>query len=208
MPELETLLLVTLAGLTLSASPGPSMLYVFSRSLQSRQVGLMSAVGLAVGGCVHVVAAALGMAMIFTYLPPLFTVIKLLGAGYLLYLGIDILMDRGNDGQFRPERLRSLSLKRTFWQGVAVEVLNPKTLLFFVAFLPQFVDSSRGTVTGQMLILGLLVPLTAIPSDLIVAFTGGSVARRLSERRKLRRFLDWLAGLFLIGLGFRILIND
>lgn len=208
MPTTETILLVTLAGLALSASPGPSMLYVLSRSIgQSRNAGLMSAAGLAVGGFVHVVAAALGLAAVFNYVPIAYTVIRVLGALYLIYLGVQMLLEKDNESDNELEEVKKTSLLQIFNQGVLVEVLNPKTILFFVAFLPQFVYPDNGSITLQMLILGTLVPLTAIPSDLIVAMTGGTIAQKLSENRRISKLLTWLGGIFLIGLGLRIFFD-
>ena len=205
MPSFETILLVTVAGLALSASPGPSMLYILSRSVgQSRSAGLVSAAGLATGGFVHVLLAAFGLAALFAYSPALYSTVKLLGAAYLIYLGIDTL----RSSEPEPEGLQAVNmdaLSRIYWQGVLVEVLNPKTMLFFVAFLPQFVDAATGSVTGQMFILGLLVPLTAMPSDLIVAFGGGTVAAKLSSNRSMSTALKWASALILIGLGLNIL---
>lgn len=181
------------------------MLYVLSRSIgQSRNAGLMSAAGLATGGFVHVIAAALGLAAVFNYVPMAYTAIRILGALYLIYLGAQMLLEKDDDSNNELEKVKKTGLLQIFNQGVLVEVLNPKTILFFVAFLPQFVDPDIGSVTLQMLILGTLVPLTAIPSDLIVAFTGGTIAQKLSENRRMSKLLTWLGGIFLIGLGLRI----
>ena len=148
--------------------------------------------------------AAFGLAALFAYSPTLYTVVKLLGAAYLIYLGIDTL----RSSESEPEGLHAVNmdpLSRIYWQGVLVEVLNPKTMLFFVAFLPQFVDAATGSVTGQMFVLGLLVPLTAMPSDLIVALGGGTVAAKLSSNRSMSTVLKWASSLILIGLGLNIL---
>lgn len=207
MPSYETIVLVTLAGLALSASPGPSMLYVLSRSIgQDRSAGLMSAAGLATGGLVHAVAAAAGLSAIFAYSETLYRLITTVGAGYLIYLGVQMYLSR-NEEMGRPEAVRCQPHWRIFWQGVVVEVLNPKTALFFLAFLPQFVNRDTDTIVVQMLILGMLVPLTAVPSDLIVAFTGGTIARRVSANRTLASILNCLGALFLVGLGVRIFVS-
>ena len=208
MPEWETIAIVAFAGLALSASPGPSMLYVLSRSIgQSHQAGLMSAAGLAAGGLVHVVAAALGLAVVFTWFPAVFVALKLAGALYLCYLGVSMLLEKLADSQQQLKKVQPLSLRQIFYQGILVEALNPKTLLFFVAFLPQFVDPENGSVSTQMLILGALVPLTAIPSDLIVALTGGGIAARLARSPLANRVLNWLGGLILILLGLNLFLN-
>ena len=207
MPTAESIVLVTLAGLALSASPGPSMLYVLSRSIgQSRAAGLASAAGLAVGGFVLVIAAALGLAAVFTYLPTAYTVVKVLGGIYLLYLAVKMVFDTKEESSraAQLEIVRRTNLRRIFFQGIVVEVLNPKTLLFFVAFLPQFIDATRGFVWLQMLILGTLVPLTAVPADLITAFTGGTIAKKLAENRLMKQLLNWLGAGFLGFLGLRI----
>ena len=205
MPDINAVCVVAFAGLVLSASPGPSMLYVLSRSIgQDRLAGMASAAGLAVGGFAHVLAAAAGLAAVFVYVPALYTVTQFVGAAYLLWLGVGQLRDGGFEGQ--TERVHPSPLLKVFAQGVLVEIANPKTLLFFVAFLPQFIEPERGAVTAQMLVLGALVPLTAMPSDLLIALAGGSMAQRLRRRRVFNRLLNVFGGLILIGLGLRILL--
>ncbi len=204
MPNLETIILVTLAGLALSASPGPSMLYVLSRSVgQSTAAGLVSSIGLALGGVLLAVAAALGLAAVIAQSDALYNVVKYAGGLYLIYLGIQIWQETGTD-EMEVSRVKNDSLSRVFYQGILVELLNPKTILFFLAFLPQFVDPEMGNITNQVLILGMLVPLTAIPSDIIVSFAGGSLAKKLSRRPKGAVYLGWLAVLVLVGLCFRM----
>jgi threonine/homoserine/homoserine lactone efflux protein len=207
MPTLETIIIVTLAGLALSASPGPSMLYVLSRSIgQSKGAGYASAGGLAAGGMLLALAAALGLSALFATWTIAYTVVEVGGAAYLCYLGIDMIASE-SESMNTLEKVRRSSLWRTFYQGVAVEVFNPKTILFFIAFIPQFVEAEVGSVTLQMLVLGILVPLTAIPSDIIVATMGGSLAGLISAHRTGQTILKWVGGLFLIGLAARILIG-
>lgn len=207
MPSLETIIVVTLAGLALSASPGPSMLYVLSRSIgQSHGAGYASAAGLAAGGMLLALAAALGLSALFAASTMAYTAVKVGGAAYLCYLGIDMIASKSEPMDALQEVHRS-SLWRIFYQGVAVEVFNPKTILFFIAFIPQFVDAGIGSVPLQMLVLGLLVPLTAVPSDIIVATMGGSLAAKISAHRTGQTILKWVGGLFLIGLAARILFD-
>lgn len=212
IPSVETLMAVTLAGLALSASPGPSMLYVLSRSVgHSRAAGLASAAGLAAGGILLAVGAAMGLAAAVTVSPALYAIIRTTGGLYLIYLGVNTLREiRGgqeeSSAQARPVPTEQ-SLSRIFYQGVLVELLNPKTILFFLAFLPQFVDSTGGSIAVQMLILGALVPLTAVPSDLIVAMSGGTLAERLATRRGTSVALQVLSAAVLIGLGVRIFVD-
>ena len=204
MPELDMILTVTLAGLALSASPGPSMLYVLSRSVgQSRTAGFASAIGLAIGGILLALASAMGLAAVFQVSPRLFTVLQIVGGCYLFYLGVGMIREAGKD-DLTVRKVRTASFTRILSQGILVELLNPKTAIFFLAFLPQFVDFGRSDVTSQMLILGMLVPLTAIPADIIVSIAGGTVAQKLSNNPRASILLAWLGGLILIGLALRI----
>lgn len=206
MPTVETIVVVILAGLALSASPGPSMFYVLSRSVgQSRGAGLVSAAGLATGGIVHVFAAALGLSAVFAASHFAYAAVQYLGGLYLIAIGLQTLL---SEAQRNPsiQNVDRSGLSRTFYQGILVEVLNPKTALFFIAFLPQFVNGELGSVGLQMFILGILVPLTALPSDLLVATTGGALADKISQSKTIDRFLQWLSGSFLICLGLRILL--
>jgi len=207
MPSHETMLLVTLAGFALSASPGPSMLYVLSRSLgQDRNAGLVSAAGLATGGVVHAIAAAVGLSALLAYSPTVYRAVTVLGAGYLVYLGAQMYLSR-NQEVGEAEEVSHQSLWRIFGQGVLVEVLNPKTALFFVAFLPQFINQNSDAIMFQVFVLGMLIPLTAVPSDLIVAFTGGTLAKRITGNPRARVTLNCLAAAFLVGLGLQIVFS-
>ncbi len=204
MPSEQTIILVMLAGFTLSASPGPSMLYVLSRSIgQDRTAGLVSAAGLATGGALHAVAAALGLSAALAYSPTLFRGITIAGAIYLVYLGVQTYRSR-HDAVGDTHAVQHQCAWRIFGQGVLVEVLNPKTALFFLAFLPQFVNQGSDNMMLQVLILGMLIPLTAVPADVIVAFTGGTLARRIARSARARSALGCLGAVFLIGLGLQI----
>ena len=209
MPSLEAILAVTLAGLALSATPGPSMLYVLSRSVgQSRGAGLASAVGLCLGGLVLAVATAFGLAQVFERSDWLITALRYAGSAYLVWLGIDMIRGAKEAAKvtYEVEAVERRSLSSIVWQGVIVEMLNPKTVLFFSLFLPPFIAVSDGAIVGaqlqlQLLVLGILVPLTAIPMDLVVAFTGGSMARFLNRRRDMRSWMSWVAGAVLIAIA-------
>ncbi len=205
MPSLDTILAVAVAGLLLSATPGPSMLYVLSRSIgQSKGAGLASTAGLAIGGILLAVASALGLIAVIRYSPKLYTFIQLAGAAYLFYLGVIMIRSAGKDDMTVRE-VKNYSYSKILRQGILVEILNPKTALFFLAFIPQFVNYESSDITIQLLILGLLVPLTAIPSDIIVSIGGGSLASCLSKKPKVGYILAWLSGLILIGLALRLL---
>lgn len=201
MPEIETLIVFTVAALVMNISPGPSNFYVMSQSVaRGPAAGMVAAAGLAAGSLIHVAAAALGLSAVFLYSPAAFAAVKLLGATYLVYLGLRHLLSR-NGPAAGVTTSSSRPLRRVFRESVLVEALNPKTALFFLAFLPPFVDEAAGPPAPQILLLGLIVTLTAIPCDTLVAFASGSVARLLERRPIFHRIRDWACGTVLIGLG-------
>ncbi|UWR20916.1 LysE family translocator [Sulfitobacter sp. S190] len=212
MPTVDTIIAVLVAGLLLSATPGPSMFYVLSRSVgQSRAAGLASALGLALGGMVLAVATAVGLGALFREFPGLVTTLRYVGSAYLIWLGIGIVRDSMVDvtQDLHITAVRKRPFLGIVWQGVLVELLNPKTVLFFAAFLPPFVDNSAGTLSStdiqlQLLVLGLLVPLTAIPSDILVAFMGGSMIKSYRANPALRKAFGWIGGLCLIAIAINL----
>ena len=213
-PSLQSILAVTLAGLALSATPGPSMLYVLSHSIgQSRAAGLASALGLCLGGVVLAVATALGLAAVFAKVDWVIPVLRTAGAAYLVWLGLGMIREARSNAQadlhVDDSGLPRAPLISIVRRGVLVELLNPKTVLFFALFLPPFVASGPGTgdanVTVQLLILGALVPLTAVPSDLAVAMMGGSMAERLNRSQGARLALAWAGGLMLLAIAAGLL---
>jgi len=198
MPNPSHLALFALAALVMNAVPGPSNLYVLSRSLgQGPSAGLVSAVGLALGNLFHVGLAVMGLAALLRYAPGLYDAVRFLGAGYLVYLGLR--MVRQGPAQTVTTAPRR-PLARLLFDAALIEMLNPKTALFFLAFLPQFVEPARGPAALQFLLLGLIVTATALPCDMLVALAGAGLARAfkgLGSRLWPRR----LAGSTLIGLG-------
>lgn len=204
MPTLETLLIFTAAALLMNISPGPSNFYVMSRSVaEGWRGGAVAAMGLALGSLLHVLAAALGLSAVFYYFPAAYGVVKLIGAAYLIYLGIRYL--RGsNGGAITLAHAAVRRHTRIFSESVLIELLNPKTALFFLAFLPQFVDVSRGPPAPQILLLGLIVTLSAIPCDLFVVWVSGSAARALSGSTRLARIQEFVSGSVLIALGLYV----
>jgi threonine/homoserine/homoserine lactone efflux protein len=183
MPSPEVFAAFAVASLALLIVPGPSVLYIVTRSIdQGRSAGLVSVLGIHTGSVVHVAAAALGVSAILASSAVAFGVVKYVGAAYLIWLGIRTLRDRHEE---RPTgAIRGRSLGRVYAQGVVVNVLNPKTALFFLAFLPQFVDVSKGAVTVQIVILGLTFILLGFVSDGSYALVAARVSRRLSTRRR------------------------
>lgn len=193
-------------------TPGPSMLYVLSRSVgQSRSAGIASAIGLALGGVFLAVATAMGLAKLFEDYPTLVIVLRYCGSAYLLWLGVTMILNARKDAKFnlKADEVTHKSYSSIVWQGVLVELLNPKTVLFFALFLPPFVDigggaSSAGNVQSQLLVLGILVPLTAVPSDTLIAYLGGTLTESINHRQSFRERLGWFGGITLIVIALNL----
>jgi threonine/homoserine/homoserine lactone efflux protein len=199
MPPAHVTGLFALAALGILLIPGPAVLYIVTRSIdQGRRAGLASVVGIHTGSIVHVAAAAAGLSAVLLASATAFTAVKLVGAAYLVVLGVRKLLRRGADdeGSIAPA-----GLGRVYTQGVVVNVLNPKTAWFFVAFLPQFVDPSRGAVAGQILFLGALFILIGLCSDSCYALLAGVLGKRLRDNPRFARRRDVFSGCMYVGLG-------
>ena len=207
MPSPETILLFMTATLVLNITPGPSILYVMSLSLnQGRTAGLVSALGLGTGSFLHAVAATLGLSAVMAYSPVAYAVVKFLGAAYLIYLGVRLLIPQKTPRvATRSERI---SLIRVYGQGVVTELLNPKIALFFLSFLPQFVDPSRGAVANQTMLLSFLFHLTGVPINMLVAVVGSAIAAWFARYPLFDQMRNGLAGTIFIGLGLRLAFSE
>jgi threonine/homoserine/homoserine lactone efflux protein len=204
MPETSTLALFALAAITLLVIPGPSVLYIVTRSAdQGRAAGLASVCGVHVGTLVHVSAAALGLSALLVSSATAYHTVRWLGAAYLVWLGVRRLLARDEDAAVAAagQDQRPPGLRRVFAQGVVVNVLNPKTALFFFAFLPQFVDTSRGSVPFQVLVFGVAFILLGLLSDGAYAMAASAGAGWLRRRRGVARATRLVSGGVLIGLG-------
>jgi len=185
-PDSSSLWLFGLAALALLAVPGPAVLYIVTQSAeQGRKVGLASVAGVHLGTLAHVAAAAAGLSALIVASPLAFDAVKYAGAAYLVYLGIRKLLARDSGGEVRSE---PEPLRRAFWQGAVVNVLNPKTALFFLAFLPQFVEAGRGGVWSQALVLGFVFVGLGLVSDSLYALAAGTVGGAIRRRRRLVRY--------------------
>jgi threonine/homoserine/homoserine lactone efflux protein len=203
MPDAPTFALFVAASLALTIVPGPAVLYIVARSVEGgRPAGLVSVLGIGVGGLVHVLFAAVGLSAILVSSAAAFMVVKWLGAAYLVYLGLQRILAR--DEESTAVRVVREPLSRVFSQGVVVNVLNPKTALFFLAFLPQFVDPSRGVVAAQIALLGITFVVLALCTDGLYALLSGSAAdwlRRRNENPRIRRGQRYVSGGIYIALG-------
>jgi threonine/homoserine/homoserine lactone efflux protein len=200
MPEPSQLVLFFVAAVALLITPGPAVLYIVSRSIeQGRRAGLVSVLGIQVGGLVHVAAAALGLSALLLSSALAFSIVKEAGAAYLVFLGLRMILGfPREDTAGAPEPRGSA---RLFREGVMVNVLNPKTALFFLAFLPQFVDPARGPVAGQVLLLGVSFVVLAMISDSAYALLAGSLREWLRGNARCLRLQRYVSGGVLVSLG-------
>lgn len=217
MPSVTTLGMFAAAALALLVVPGPAVLYVIGRSVdQGRKAGVVSVLGIGLGSMVHVAAAAVGVSALLASSASAFAIVKYLGAAYLVWLGVRTLractgLTRGDRnpcrGGARDETAAAapqhpaVPLAHVFGQGALVQVLNPKTTLFFLAFLPQFVDPALGPAGAQVVLLGALFVLLALLSDGTYALLAGMLADWLRRSSSARRTLRYLSGGIYIGLG-------
>jgi len=200
VPDPTSLGIFVLAALLLLLTPGPAVLYIVTRSIdQGRRAGLVSMLGVHVGTLVHVGAAAAGLSALLAASALAFSAVKLLGAAYLVYLGVRRLLER--PGPAAGGALRERRLRRAFLDGVVVNVLNPKTALFFLAFLPQFVDVSRGMVGVQVRVLGMVFVALGVITDGGYALTAGTAAGWLRGHPRFLASERWISGVMYIGLG-------
>lgn len=201
MPSLETFTLYFTAAFMLAITPGPGMFYVLTRSIKGGQrEGYASSFGTAIGGMFHVFAAALGLSAILATSALAFNLIKYLGAAYLVFLGVRMLMKTEALDLTESSEAPSTHYRRALTQGIVTEMLNPKTALFFLAFIPQFINLAEPVVV-QFIALGSLSVFLNTSADLIVATLAGPIATQLRQRASLRHAQRIFSGGGLIALG-------
>jgi threonine/homoserine/homoserine lactone efflux protein len=200
VPDRSTFLVFAVASLALVVAPGPNLVYIVTRSVsQGRRAGLVSAVGVEAGTLVHITAAAVGLSQLVATSALAFRVVKYAGAAYLLYLGLRAL--RRREGLDLSAAARSLRLPRVFRDGIIVNVLNPKVALFFLAFLPQFIDPARGASATQILALGVVFFGIALTMDVLYAIVAGALRGWLRRRPAYLRRQRFVVGGVYLGLG-------
>ncbi|APX13059.1 LysE family translocator [Tateyamaria omphalii] len=207
MPGLDTLLAFIIATAIFAYIPGPGMFYATAQTLaRGVRGGLMAALGLHIGGYVHVFAAAFGLALLFELVPPLYVALKLIGAAYLIWLGIQMVRTRNARINATPQGSRDPVL--AFRQSMLVEVLNPKTALFFVAFLPQFSDPTAAfPVWAQLLILGTVVNILFSSADFMCVALAHRMSRLLARTGQVTARAKALGGSILVGLGVTVALD-
>ncbi|MBN2118004.1 MAG: LysE family translocator [Anaerolineales bacterium] len=199
--------LFILASWALIIAPGPDMLYVITRGIaHGPKAGILSAAGVVCGILVHTTTTALGLALLLQASAAAFLIVKLAGACYLVYLGIKSLRDR-SAFELRGQTA-AVSSHKLFWQGVLSNVLNPKVAIFFLAFLPQFVDKTSSNIALQMVTLGLTFALFGLCFLVLVGYFAGAIGAWLTRQPGYTNILRWLTGGVLIGMGVRLALTE
>jgi len=204
MPSYEILMGFALATFIFAYMPGPALLYAAGQTIaRGHKAGLKAALGIHIGGYAHVIAATLGLSALFNNIPELYTALKITGSIYLIYLGFKMIADSNSTPDIAMTENKSS--RRALLESITVEVLNPKTAIFFVAFLPQFVDpAAQLSVTAQFLILGIIVNLVFSSADVICVYTASTIVKTLRNSNHGQRIARFLGGSILMGLGIRL----
>jgi threonine/homoserine/homoserine lactone efflux protein len=201
IPTATSIGIFSVAAILLLLTPGPAVLYIVARSVeQGRIAGLASVCGITTGTLVHVLAAALGLSALLASSALAFAIVKYAGACYLIYIGMRRILSRADTPATKVDLPRR-SLSRLYRDGFIVNLLNPKTGLFFLAFLPQFVDASRGSVAFQIIFLGLMFTLMGLTSDGLYALIAGTAGRWVKRNLHYLRWERFVTGGLFIGLG-------
>ena len=208
-PMLSYWLLFFSAALALNLSPGPDLIYILSRTVaQGAKIGVASSLGVCAGALVHVVAAALGLSAILVTSATAFSVVKYIGAAYLVYLGIQALCSNGTNFDVSTTQTSDVSPWQAFKQGLLVDILNPKVAIFFMAFLPQFVRTELGHTSGQIIGLGVLVILVAMIVETVIVLAAARLTDIFRRNRQLSIWLDRVLGSILLTLGIRLAFSE
>lgn len=208
MPTAENLALFAAASALLALTPGPNLLYLVSRTLcQGRRAGIVSLAGTSLGFFFHVLAAALGLSVIFIAVPLLYDLLRYAGAAYLLWLAWTAVRQRGA-GMFASASLPAESPTRLFRVGLLTSVLNPKLALFYLALLPQFVDPSRGSVFAQSIVLGLIQIAIGVLSDLAFVLAAARIAGWLARRPVWSAVQRWVLGGVFAAIALKLAFEE
>ncbi len=208
MPSADLMIAFLAATAVFAYMPGPALFYAAAQTIaRGRRAGWLSALGLHIGGYVHVLAAAFGLALLFKAVPVLFAVLKLMGAAYLIWLGITMFRS-GGPRLADPAQIPAKSPRRAFWESVTVEMLNPKTAIFYLAFLPQFTDPAAALpIWAQLFVLGTIVNVMFSSADVICVLLADKITATLRGSQRVGALGRRLGGSILVGLGLNIALN-
>ena len=208
MPSFEILVAFVVATSIFAYMPGPSTLYAAAQTIaRGRRAGWFAALGIHIGGYVHVLAAAVGLAILFQAIPILYFALKFAGAAYLIWLGISMIMTKAETAA-SPQLAGQKSARRAFWESVSVEVLNPKTAIFYVAFLPQFADQSAAfPIWVQLIILGTVVNIMFSSADAICIILADKITTLFKASSSANRIANKIGGSVLVALGVNLALD-
>lgn len=208
MPSVELLIAFVVTTSIFAFIPGPSMLYAAAQTMAGgRRSGFMATLGIHVGCYVHVIAAAAGLSILFHAVPTLYFAVKLAGAAYLIWLGIALLRTRAT-GETGIPVIKPKSARRAFAESMTVEILNPKTAIFFLAFLPQFIDATASfPIWAQFLILGTIVNMMFSFADVVCVMLAGAVIEKLRHSSRVQNMMQRAGGAILVGLGIHVALQ-
>lgn len=202
---LEAYLLFVGASIVLCIVPGPDMIFLLGRTVaQGRKAGIIAALGINAGAYVHLLAAALGISAILATSALAFTILKWVGAAYLIYLGLKILISKQSALVIDSEKTATTKNTAIFWQGFLSDVLNPKVAIFFLAFLPQFVDAQSSNRLLNIILLGCTVNVIAIIINVVLVLLAGMLTLKLRQNKKLSVWLNKILGGVFIALGLQL----
>jgi threonine/homoserine/homoserine lactone efflux protein len=205
MPQTELLIAFFLAAGIFAYIPGPSMLYAAAQTIsRGQRAGAIASMGIHIGGYVHVLAAALGLAFLFDAVPVLYVALKFGGAVYLIWLGFKMFTSK-SESSLAELKIEPKDAKRAFWESITVEIPNPKTAIFYVAFLPQFTDPSATLpIWGQLLVLGTIVNVMFSSADVFCVVLADRVTKFFKQSGTASKLAQRLGGGILVGLGLNI----
>lgn len=207
MPTTATLIAFAAAAFALVVIPGPNLIYIITRGIQQgRRAAIVSALGVQLGMVMHILLATFGLSALVAKSPVLYDVLKYAGAAYLVWMGVSLLRKRHAPLDV-PVEVRPTSMRRIFLSAVAINMLNPKVILFVLALLPQFVDPARGSTSIQMLVLGAVLIIVAMISDTTYALASGSVGEWLKRHPGSDRYRDRASGLVYLMLGLVVALT-
>ena len=197
-----------IAGIILNITPGSDTMYILTRSIaQGKKAGYYSVYGIVTGGLIHTIFASFGLSIILAKSAIAFSIVKYVGVAYLVYLGIKILIDKSNVFENDKSKIVSMNLTKIYRQGVLTNLLNPKVALFFLAFLPQFINPNYTQGALPFLILGLTFMTTGTMWCLFLAYSSSLITGTLRKNDKIGKIMQKLSGLIFVGLGLKLMTN-
>lgn len=198
-----------LAGILLNLTPGADTMYILTRSIaQGKKAGIYSVLGIATGIFVHTLFASFGLSVLLAQSAIAFTIVKYLGVGYLVYLGIKMLIEKNDIFENETQKVQQTDLRKIYFQGMMTNVLNPKVVLFFLSFLPQFINPAAAKGVTPFIILGATFITTGTIWCLILTYASSAISNTLRNNKKTAKLMQKISGLVFVGMGLKILVND